>query len=113
MKDRAEWHLDKRVNLTLIIMVVGQVAFGAWWASKMEQRVHAVENRMLEIMADIEKNRQTAMSERASIRVDAAQMNLRYTSMSQDIARLQGQLEQINRNIERLLDRLDKQDNKP
>jgi hypothetical protein len=39
------WHLDKRVNVSLIVVLSGQIAAGIWFASKMDSRLSAVEAR--------------------------------------------------------------------
>jgi len=39
------WHLDKRVNVSIILMLAAQVAAGIWFASKMDSRIGAVEAR--------------------------------------------------------------------
>jgi hypothetical protein len=39
------WHLDKRVNISLIAVLSAQIAAGIWFASKMESRLTAVEAR--------------------------------------------------------------------
>lgn len=39
------WHLDKRVNVSIILMLAAQVAAGIWFASKMDSRLTAVEAR--------------------------------------------------------------------
>ena len=39
------WHLDKRVNVSIIIMLAAQLAAGVWFASKMDSRISNVESR--------------------------------------------------------------------
>jgi Na+/pantothenate symporter len=39
------WHLDKRVNVSLIVVLAAQIAAGIWFASKMDSRLSAVEAR--------------------------------------------------------------------
>lgn len=40
---KSDWHLDRAVPLGLILAMVGQIAMGAWFASRLESRVTAVE----------------------------------------------------------------------
>ena len=37
------WHLDKRIPITLVILIVMQTMGGFWWASKMDSRVGELE----------------------------------------------------------------------
>ena len=37
------WHLDKRIPITLVILIVMQTAVGIWWASTMDSRVKELE----------------------------------------------------------------------
>jgi hypothetical protein len=39
------WHLDKRVNVSLIVVLAAQIAAGIWFASKMDSRLSTVEAR--------------------------------------------------------------------
>jgi hypothetical protein len=39
------WHLDKRVNVSIILMLAAQIAGGIWFASKMDSRLTSVEAR--------------------------------------------------------------------
>ena len=38
-----QWHLDKKVPIALIIMIVLQIAGGVWMASKLDSRVANLE----------------------------------------------------------------------
>ena len=45
------WHLDKRVNVSIILMLAAQMAGGIWFASKMDSRIGNVELRTATIEA--------------------------------------------------------------
>lgn len=47
----AEWHLDKRVPIALIVTLLFQTGAALWWAASMNSRVHVLENK-LETMTD-------------------------------------------------------------
>lgn len=107
MTSREDWHLDKRVPIGLILIVAGQIAFGAWWASKTELRIVNVEERMIEMMQTIEANREFQIQQRVRLWNELNAVSRNQNTTQANLARLEGQLEQINRNIERLLDRLE------
>lgn len=41
------WHLDKRVPITLIVMILLQTAGAFWWAAQIDTRVSALEQTAL------------------------------------------------------------------
>lgn len=40
------WHLDRRVNLSIIITLIGNIAVTFWWASSTTTRLAAVEQKI-------------------------------------------------------------------
>lgn len=40
------WHLDRRVPVALVLMILIQSAGGVWWASAMNERMEQVERRL-------------------------------------------------------------------
>ncbi len=40
------WHLDKRVPIALIVMLLGQTFVVGWWASSTDARVTTLEKRL-------------------------------------------------------------------
>ncbi len=49
--ESGQWHLDKRVNVSIILMLAAQIAGGIWYASKMDNRLSNVEARTAVIEA--------------------------------------------------------------
>lgn len=47
MSQLEQWHLDKRVPITLIFAIFIQTASAFWWASQMESRVEVLERENL------------------------------------------------------------------
>lgn len=41
--EREQWHLDKRVPLALIFVILAQTAAAGWWLSNISARLLAVE----------------------------------------------------------------------
>lgn len=44
----ASWHLDRRVPIALILVLIGQTFGLGWWASSISSRVDQIEIRMAE-----------------------------------------------------------------
>ena len=40
----SSWHLDKRIPITLVIMILGQTGAAFWWASNMNARMVHLED---------------------------------------------------------------------
>ena len=36
---KESWHLDKRVPISIIAVVIGQLIVGIWWTAKLDERV--------------------------------------------------------------------------
>jgi uncharacterized coiled-coil protein SlyX len=47
------WHLDKRVPISLILVLLGQTVAIVWWASAVENRVAVLETTYLNQQKDI------------------------------------------------------------
>ena len=54
------WHLDKRVNVSIILVLLGQLILGAWYASKMDSRVAVVEEKVVNLQRNEDEDRKTA-----------------------------------------------------
>lgn len=44
MEADARWHLDKRVPIALIVLILGQTGGAVWWARGMDARVENLEH---------------------------------------------------------------------
>lgn len=54
----ASWHLDKRIPVALILVLLGQGAVGVWWMSALSSRVTLLETRVPDLAAsDAETSR--------------------------------------------------------
>jgi uncharacterized coiled-coil protein SlyX len=47
------WHLDKRVPISLILVLLGQTVAIVWWASAVENRVAVLETTYLTQQSEI------------------------------------------------------------
>jgi hypothetical protein len=45
-----EWHLDRKVTLSLILALLANAGATVWWASKLDSRVTAVEQRQEQVV---------------------------------------------------------------
>lgn len=44
----SQWHLDKRVPVAIIVMILLQSAYAVWWLATTEQRVMTLESNVQE-----------------------------------------------------------------
>jgi hypothetical protein len=44
--ERNDWHLDRRINVSIILVLAAYVIGGFWFASKMDSRVAVVEDKV-------------------------------------------------------------------
>ena len=47
-RDDNNWHLDKKVPITLIGVLAAQLASGVWFASKLDARIAALESARID-----------------------------------------------------------------
>jgi uncharacterized coiled-coil protein SlyX len=52
-QDNESWHLDKRVPISLILVLLGQTVAIVWWASAVENRVAVLETTYLTQQSEI------------------------------------------------------------
>lgn len=57
---RAEWHLDRRVTLSLIAALLFHGAATLWWAARLTSQVEAQGNRIAELDRDAREQRSAA-----------------------------------------------------
>lgn len=102
-----DWHLDKKVPITLIFLLLGQLAFGAYWVAKQDSRVTAIENALIDLAGTVESNKTFQIEQRVRVWNELNGLAAKQNDTNESLARLQGQLEQMNRNMERLLNRME------
>ena len=94
---REPWHLDKRVPIALIAVLVAQTMGWVWWAASMDARTTSHSQSIA----------------RNVIRIQRAwdKMNVdgdKVTSTAERVAKMEGTLEHVSRQLDRVLDKLDK-----
>jgi hypothetical protein len=60
MERSGNWHLDKRVNISIIAVLVGQAAIGVWQVSKMDSRTTYLEKEVLVLQRNVDDDRKAA-----------------------------------------------------
>lgn len=78
------WHLDKRVNVSLIATFIIQTAIGVWWAASLTERQAQIEFRVAGHDRQIEQMQATANA--ASVSLGRIEENI--NELRSDIARL-------------------------
>lgn len=74
-----DWHLDKRVNVSIILVLLGQMVLGAWYASKMDSRVSQVEEKV----SHLQKNEDDDRKVSALIKEDLREIKLMLKLLSE------------------------------
>jgi len=82
------WHLDKRVPIALVVLIVSQTAGAIWWASAVNGSIAALENR-------VDFNDET--NRRQYDRMNADREAGRQTA--KQLARVEGLLQSIDRQV--------------
>ncbi len=74
-----DWHLDKRVNVSIILVLLGQMVLGAWYASKMDSRVSQVEEKISHLQKNEDEDRKVS----ALIKEDLREIKLMLKLLSE------------------------------
>lgn len=65
----SEWHLDKRVPITLLIAIIAQTFALGWFIKGIDSRVALVEGRTLQLERDAQETREASVTNSTSIAV--------------------------------------------
>ena len=90
-----EWHLDKRVPISIIavmvVQLVGFVSGGVWFASKMDSRIDAVDARVSVVDRDMNRlaRQLSTMADASNVQaVQLGRIEEQITGMRGDVSRL-------------------------
>lgn len=89
--ERQEWHLDRKVSIAMIIGLLGNMAAGVWFASKMDSRVERNEAAIL-----------TLVEERSRMWDRMDSQNTAVSALRADIAGISARLDYMTRALDRL-----------
>ena len=64
----ASWHLDKRVNISIIAAILLQAAIGVWQVAKMDSRLFSVEEKVVALQKRDEEERKVVEDVRGDLR---------------------------------------------
>lgn len=90
----SHWHLDKKVPITLIVVLAVQLLGGLWFAARIVERDEAQEKRI----EAIENDRKTENSERQSVIGRIAVLEGRVSDVKQAV-------QDANSKLDRLIER--------
>lgn len=57
MREPSDWHLDRKVTLSIIAALLLNTVSSVWWAAKLDYTVQSHENRLLEVAKDLDETR--------------------------------------------------------
>ena len=100
-EDKTRWHLDKRVPIALVILILAQTGSAIWWASAVNGSILALENRL---NFNDETNRR--QYDRINIDREASRQT------AKQLARVEGLLQSIDRQVTAMLSHIMKRDQK-
>jgi len=86
------WHLDRRVPITLVVLIGIQTCGAIWWASAIDQSMESLEKRMTFIEGSNRRQYDIINADRAESRKTATQL-----------ARVEGLLQSIDRQVASLI----------
>jgi len=86
--DETKWHLDKRVPLALIILILVQTGSAIWWAAAVSGSISAIEKRV-DFLDEVNRRQYDLMSADRSANLQTAKQ----------LARLEGLLQSIDRQV--------------
>lgn len=100
--ERSEWHLDRKFSVALIMTIVVQIGSAAWFASKTDSRVAALEQRYLEQQALIAANRQFQVEQRIRVWDRVRAQGDAQNQLRAEMAGISARLDYITRALDRL-----------
>lgn len=98
----SQWHLDRRFSVALILMLLGQMATAAWFASKTESRIGTLETRHLELSATTVDNRSFHIEQRLRVWDRLNTQGEALNDVRADLAGINAQLDYISRSLDRM-----------
>jgi Tfp pilus assembly protein PilO len=83
----ASWHLDKRVNVSVILALLAQIVMFIWWAAQTVEQMRQFKEELASVKGDI-KEKVSKIDELAEVKV-----TIKY--MAETLSRLDRSLEKI------------------
>jgi len=100
-EDETRWHLDRRVPIALVVLIIAQTAGAIWWASAVNGSILALENR-LNFNDETNRRQYDLMSSDRAASLQTAKQ----------LARVEGLLQSIDRQVTAMLSHIMKRDQK-
>ncbi len=101
------WHLDKRVNIAIILALMTQTAGAVWWASTMSATVSQLREADLRHEQTMERQRLDDIGQEGRLRLleqGATRVDARLSSMDQQLEVIAAGVNRLNDRLERLLE---------
>lgn len=98
MAEKEKWHLDRKVPITLVVMILVQTGGAFWWASNIESNIETLQKEMAEQKVTDQRQYDVIGKERE-----------RREELSKGLARMEGLLESIDKQLARMNDNFMKQ----
>ena len=100
-EDKTRWHLDKRVPIALVILILAQTGSAIWWASAVNGSISAIERRV-NFLDEVNRRQYDLMSSDRAASLQTAKQ----------LARVEGLLQSIDRQVTAMLSHIMERDQK-
>jgi hypothetical protein len=88
-KAAGDWHLDKKVSLSLILAILVNTGTVAWWASGMQTRVENLAQDANKRIATLETDMRETVTNNRLIGIQLATLSERMTAQSDTLHRIE------------------------
>lgn len=92
-RTRVDWHLDRRVSLSIIVLLIANIAAGVWWAATTDARLERLEEMTT---ATAERSKDNA-DRIVDMRIRAAEQDQKLQSILDLLQRIDSRLAQMER----------------
>ena len=103
----ADWHLDKKVPIGLIVAIVIQtltlVYVGATWKAETNGRLTALENSAAELAEDYDAVRRRTWDEIKELKAANTKLDSQFSTLDERTKAIQAQSSQIQSQVDRIL----------
>ena len=94
------WKLDRRVSVTMLLLLIGNIALGAWWAAEINTRVLAIEKEAAHGPRFTKDDGRDLRRELAAL-ITAHVRGGPHDEVSERLARMEAKMDQLAQNGQR------------
>ncbi len=99
---RAEWHLDRKVSVSIIAALLIQAGGALWYAAQADSRLSQVEESLVELGATVKANRDSQVDQRLRVWDRVNDQAEALNGFRADLAGISARLDYMTRALDRL-----------